>query len=643
MHYYEVAPTQIVRSGSVSFTYHTDSPLPVGRVVVIEVGKKRLVGVILKQVPKPPYDTKTISDSTTFTLPHPLLQTILWMCDYYACHLALVLQTALPAGILKTRRERQSTLSAPIRERTNFLFTDEQRDALDIIETTTPGTFLLHGVTGSGKTAIYLEEARRTIERGRSIIVLVPEINLTPQLVSEFSHHFKNVILTHSRQTEAERHLAWKAVLESRQPQVIIGPRSALFMPASDIGLVVIDEAHEPSFKQEQSPRYSAQRVATILARHHKAKLILGSATPNVADYYVAQQSDRPILTMTQRAKQNAKPPKTTVVDMTKKANFSQHRFLSDAMLTSIKVALESGQVLLFHNRRGSATTTLCDSCGWSALCQRCFVPLTLHADTHSLNCHICAYKTRVPTSCPVCHSVNVIFKGIGTKLIESEIAHLYPKKRIMRLDGDNQQANIEELYKDLYSGDIDIIIGTQSITKGLDLPKLKMVGIIQADAGLSLPDFGASERTFQLLAQVVGRVGRSDVETEVIVQTYQPSHPAVVDGISQNYSHFYEATLQERQRSHFPPFSHLLKLTCSYKTEAAAIRNAQQLAKLLRNQLSTDVIIFGPTPSFYERQHGTYRWQLVLKSHRRALLIDALQHVPPTHWHTELDPISLL
>ena len=646
MHYYEVAPNQIIRANSATFTYASETDLPIGSLVTIEVGKKSLAGVLVKKVAKPTYDTKPISSTIeTHPLPEPLVQLAVWMSAYYSTHLATVLQTILPRGLQKNRRERQTAPHKTLRDRTTIVFTDDQSSAITTVESMSPGTALLHGVTGSGKTHVYIELARRTLERGHSIILLVPEIALTSQLVDEFSHHFSDIILTHSRQTESERHSAWREALNSTAPRVVIGPRSALFLPVANVGLILIDEAHEPSFKQEQSPRYSALRAASMLAHYHNGKVVLGSATPAVTDYYLAEQAGRPIITMSTRARHDAVPPTITLVDMTKRSNFKQHRFLSDTLLAQLAETFASGnQGLVFHNRRGSASTTLCENCGWSATCSRCFVPLTLHADKHHLHCHICGITEQVPTSCPVCHEADIIHKGIGTKLIESELRKLFPQKTIMRFDGDSESGeSIEQKYKELYDGDIDLIIGTQVIAKGLDLPKLRTVGVIQADSGLSLPDYGTSERTFQLLAQVIGRVGRSNHPTNVIVQSYQPTHPAVVDGLSQNYADFYKATLVERRRALFPPFVHLLKLTCIYKTEAAAIKNAQKLARELRSAAADTVQILGPTPAFYERQRDTYRWQLTIKSSKRADLIALLTHLPPTHWQYELDPISLL
>jgi primosomal protein N' (replication factor Y) len=646
MHYYEVAPNKIVRHTSATFTYAYEAELPVGQIVVIEVGKQKLTGIVIRSVSRPAYDTKQITSIVENTaLPAPLVKLALWMSDYYATHLATVLQSILPRGLTTKRRMRDVPLRISSRDRTNYVFTPAQTEAIEIISSMEPGSALLHGVTGSGKTGVYIETAMRTITEGKSVILLVPEIALTSQLVDEFSHHFTDIILTHSKQTEAERHLAWQTALTADIPRVAIGPRSALFLPLEHVGLIIIDEAHEPSFKQEQSPRYSALRAASMLANYHNGKLVLGSATPLIADYYVAEHYDKPIITMNEKARSDAVMPDVSLVDMTKRTHFKKHRFLSDTLLVRMEETFERGnQALIFHNRRGSASTTLCENCGWAAICPRCFIPFTLHADQHLLHCHICNTQEKVPTSCPECGSTDIIHKGIGTKLIEVELRKLFPNKTIARFDGDTESGeSVDQRYKELYDGDIDIIIGTQVIAKGLDLPKLRTVGVIQADAGLSLPDYSSSERTFQLLAQVVGRVGRSHHKTSVVIQSYQPTHPAVVDGIKQDYEHFYNEALALRKQGHFPPFTYLLKLTCVYKTEAVAIKNAQNLARELRQKIDSDVQILGPTPAFYERQHDTYRWQIILKSPKRSHLTAALAHVPTTHWQYELDPTSLL
>ncbi len=646
MHYYEVAPNQIVRPGSSVFTYASEQALTIGHIVLIEVGKKHMVGVIMRTTKQPSYPTKPIISVIEQTpLPPQLLNLASWLSEYYVTPLASVLQTLLPRGLQKTRRPRAKTAPHASRVRTNIVFNTQQQQAINTVETATPGTFLLQGVTGSGKTEVYIEIAKRAINNGKSAIVLVPEIALTSQILAEFSHHFEDILIVHSTITEAERHITWKEALDSLTPRVVIGARSALFTPLKNIGAIIVDEAHEPSYKQEQSPRYSALRAATILGRLHKAPVILGSATPSVSDRYLAEQSHRPILTLTKAARERTLPPTVSLVDMTKRANSSGHRFLSKQLLVQLEATLAEGeQALVFHNRRGSASTTLCENCGWTAQCPRCYIPLTLHSDYHHVRCHICNYQQTVPTSCPDCGHVDIIHKGFGTKLIETELQKIFPKATIARFDADNDtKETVNARYGELYSGAIDIAVGTQVIAKGLDLPELRTVGVIQADSGLALPDFSASERTFQLLAQVVGRVGRNEHATQVVVQTYQPAHPSVVCGLTQDYESFYNYALQERKKGLFPPFTHLLQLTCIYKSEAAAIRNAQLVARDLRSKLHSDVTILGPTPAFYERQRDTYRWQLTLKSPKREHLINALTFVPATHWQSELDPTSLL
>ena len=646
MHYYEVAPLRIVRATSSTFTYAFPEALHPGQLVTIEVGKKQLVGTVISQTTKPTYATKEIASIVEKTpLPLPLVQLAGWLAEYYTTPLATVLQTVLPRGLEKNRRARPSQDHISQRDRTHILLNDDQTRAITEIEASTDGTVILQGVTGSGKTEVYKELARRTAAAGKSVIVLVPEISLTSQIISEFLHDFPDVVVTHSHMTEAERHAAWKTVLNADTPQLVIGPRSALFMPVPKLGAIIIDESHEPSYKQAQAPRYSAIRAASVLAKFSRAKVVLGSATPSIADRFLAEAAARPIIRLDRSARGNAQASDVQVVDMTKRQSFTRHRFISDQLIASIeKNLLNKKQTLIFHNRRGSAATTLCENCGWTATCPNCFIPMTLHADTYELSCHICAHHEKVPTSCPVCHAAEIIHKGIGTKLIETELSKLFKEATIARFDSDTTtDQTINSLYKELYDGEIDIAIGTQVVAKGLDLPHLRTVGVIQADSGLSLPDYAASERAFQLLAQVIGRVGRDEHASEVIVQTYQPTHPAINFGLTQDYESFYTYALELRKKSHFPPYTYLLKLTTIYKTEQAAIRSAKTMAATLKKVLNPDVRLLGPTPAFYERQHDTYRWQLILKSPKREYLIDALSHVPTTHWQSELDPASLL
>lgn len=643
-YYYLVAPLSIVRSQEQAFTYHHPSPLAVGTLVRVSIGKRLANGLVVGVVTqKPSFATKAIGKVLSpQPLPKALVSLARWIAEYYAAHLANVLQAMLPSGLQKQRRENQKTIIHPIRKRTKILLNEDQRRALLLINEREHGTFFVHGVTGSGKTQVYIEAVKTAARKGRSAIVLVPEIALTPQLVAEFSNHFQNLLVTHSGLTESQRHQLWLKALQTEEPMVVIGPRSALFMPLANVGIIVIDECHEPSYKQEQTPRYSAVRAASVLAKEHGAKLILGSATPAITDYYLAQTTKSPILRLPKPAAQ-LQPVAINVVDLTSRSEFSKHRFLSNQLLLAIETALaQKYQVLLFHNRRGTAPTTLCEQCGWNAHCPTCFLPLTLHADKHILSCHLCGKDQKVPPSCPECGEPNIIFKGIGTKLIESEISRLFPKARIARFDADTTAAEaIHNRYQALYDGDIDIMIGTQMLAKGLDIPRLALVGVIQADSGLVLPDYTSEERVFQLLYQVIGRAGRGEHPGTVIIQTYQPNHPVVQAAIARDYKAFYKAELRQRELGHFPPFRYLLKVTCSYKTEAGAIRASRDYAASLRKAYP-NVEVLGPTPSFYERLGGTYRWQIVIKAKQRSDLTAIATQVP-AGWQADLDPASLL
>lgn len=644
MRYTKVAPIGIVRQDQSEYTYHFDGTIAVGSLAMIDIGKRQLLGVITEEVEKPSYDTRPIHSVLNMPpIPAELIATARWMSEYYSTHLALVLQTILPSHPEKNRRKVLQKTEAAKQKRTNFVLNKDQSSALDIINSEPGKTHLLHGITGSGKTRVYIEAIRAQHSAGKSAILLVPEISLTAQLYRQITAEFDNVVLAHSRQTEAERHTIWLSVLRDDSPKVIIGPRSVLFLPEKNLGLIIIDEAHEPSYKQDKSPRYQTQRVAKILATKHNATLVLGSATPSIEDYYLAERANS-IIEMPRLASPNAKKADITIVDMTKRDNFTKHRFISNQLVAVIQQNLsEHRQTLLFHNRRGSASVTLCENCGWQAGCARCFVPLTLHTDTNQLICHICGSHSRIPTSCPECGAVDIIHKGIGTKAIETAMQSLFPSARIARFDGDTAtDQTLDKRYDAVKNGDVEIIIGTQVIAKGLDLPHLATVGIVQADSGLSLPDYASAERTFQLLSQAVGRVGRSDQSTNAIIQTYHPDHPAIVDSASQNYAEFYTRTLALRRHTNFPPFTYILKAVCTYKTEAAAIKNATKFAAELRKNYPS-VEVLGPTPAFYERVRDTYRWQIVVKSRDRAELQRIAQLVPSKNWQFELDPLSLL
>lgn len=641
MSFYEVEPVATI-GGKDVLTYRFDGVLVEGQIAMVAVGQKRCLAVVRREVAKPDFSCKEVLRTLEIVLPAALLELRDWMASYYACSAGAVWGTILPTGLEKKQRSKHVNTKPAVRRAVNlFELNMEQKQAVAKIWTTKATTFLLRGVTGSGKTAVYKELAQRTINAGRSVIVLVPEISLTSQLMAEFKEIFPGVVLFHSTQTSAERAKVWKKVSEATKPMLVVGPRSALFLPLKDLGLIVVDECHEPSYKQDRSPRYNALRVASVLGKICGAKVVLGSATPSVVDYYLAEKNGA-IVEMEKRATGKVQEAKRTIINMTLPENRS--KALSTILIKKIeKVLAGKGQVLIFHNRRGTASAVLCKECGWQAICERCFVPMTLHGDTFSMRCHVCGKQDRAKTSCPECGGLDVVYKGIGTKRLEEELHETFPEARIARFDGDSKKGErANDLYQKMYTGEIDIIIGTQTIAKGLDLPKLKLVGIPQADSGLALPDFSTRERVFQLVSQAVGRVGRSEMETEVVVQSFHTDNPSVLAGISQDFLGFYQEELKLRQRGYFPPFSYLLKAVNSYKTESAAASAAKKLVRDLADILD-EVKVLGPTPAFYERERDNWHWQVVFRAGDRKKLLAIAERIPRVKWQVDIDPVSLL
>lgn len=658
MKYYEVEMVGKVGAWADVLTYTSDLGLLAGQVVEVPVGtSKSSLGIVRREDPNPaltnakgqPIKYKSILRIVyDQPLPESLLQLHDWMAKFYATSSGMTWQTILPGRLNRKRIKdyHPDVTATQTLDTTTLPLNEGQQQAVEQILATSSDTTLLHGITGSGKTNVYKAVARQTIAEGRSVIVLVPEISLTAQLVQEFQKEFVNVVVTHSAMKDSERVILWHYILNCPEPIVIVGPRSALFMPVRNLGLVVVDECHEPSYKQEQAPRYSTNVVASRLTQLARARLILGSATPSVSDYCLAKHFKRPIIKLTQLARTDAKRPITEIIDLTKRDNFSSESYLfSKSLLNAMREALKQHrQILLFHNRRGTASNTMCQNCSWIATCPNCYLPLTLHNDKFALICHLCGYKQRPPLKCPECGSADIKSKGIGTKRIEEEVKKIFPTATVRRFDGDTAKGfAVQDLYDELKDGSIQIIIGTQTIAKGLDLPNLALVGVVQADAGLALPDFSASERTFQLIAQVCGRVGRSHFDTKAIIQTYQPDAPAVQYGSKQDYSAFYNYEIKQRKRGHFPPFAYLLKLTCTYKTERGAAAASSRLAGELRRKFAGQIYLLGPAPAFYERLRGLYTWQIIVRSPRRDTLVKVADSLPKAGWSCELDPMSLI
>ena len=645
MKYYLIAPAKTFHSSDNLLTYSSETLLKIGQIVEIPLGRQSTIGIVVKNTTQPDFDTKSITKIIyEQPLPKKLVDALFWLSSYYRCPLSTVIQAALPRGITKNRRSK--LLEAPNITPIDNPLNSAQRAAIRAIEENPANTILLHGITGSGKTNIYIELCARTLAKNQSAILLVPEIALTSQLVRNFQQHFKNITLLHSNLTESLRHQLWEKILTDNQPQVIIGPRSALFAPVQDLGLIIIDEAHEPAYHQEQNPKYSASLLAGKLA-----KTVLGTATPLISDYYLCK-SHNAIVEVNQLAIESDKHTSISVIDLKDHSDFTKSRILSNQLIESMKASLANHtQSMLFHNRRGTAPMTICDKCGWQALCPNCFLPLVLHADAFQMRCHTCARNFPVPTACPECKNASIHHKGFGTKLIEDELHRLFPSAKIARFDMDtDDDLKLTKIYDEVYRGDYDIIVGTQMIAKGFDFPRLTTLGIVQADAGLSLPDFSSEERTFQLITQVIGRAKRGHQNSNIFIQSFQPDHPIISLASQSDYASFYNYLVQKRQQSKLPPYSFLLKLSVTYKTETATVKNIRTLYKKViqtAKQLQIPenrIVVSPPMPAFHERTSTGYTWQLVIKAKSRQNLLDIFDHLPKNNYlHYDFDPISLL
>jgi primosomal protein N' (replication factor Y) len=646
MHYYEVFVADARFRGDRALTYAYENTLIKMQAVTVPLRSRMVTGFIVKEVQKPTFDTKPIKTILSDEpLPVHVLNLAKWISEYYACSLGEALRQFAPSK--PTLRKQESTELEIPQEFSQLelktALTAEQSATIKAITDSTSTTLLLHGNTGTGKTRVYLELAHRILDKGRSVLLLTPEIALTPQLTNAARKILGNrVVVLHSRLTQAKRKDIWLKILEAKEPVVIVGPRSALFSPVHNLGLVVLDEAHEPAYKQDQSPRYHAVRVASQIGSLTGAKVVLGSATPALTDYYVAREHNA-VIRMKQRAIGGNDEIKTQVIDLKDRDNFTSSPYLSKQLIDSLKQTLTAKkQAIIYLNRRGSARLILCNKCGWQLLCPNCDVPLVYHGDIHSVRCHMCGFIDHPPNVCPVCQNPEIIYKSIGTKALIDEVKRLFPDKTIQRFDSDNAAGeHLHELYDKLHKGQIDILIGTQLLAKGLDLPRLGLVGIISAETSLSLPDYSSEERAFQLLYQVIGRVGRGHSKGEAIVQSYEPSSIVVQAAVERDWDKFYQYLIKERQAFHFPPFSFLMQLTCKRATLKGAEKASANLKKeLLSKKLPVEII--GPSPSFYARRGKYHYWQIVVKSKQRSHLLELAKKIPPD-WTINLDPVNLL
>ena len=477
-------------------------------------------------------------------------------------------------------------------------------------------TFLLEGVTGSGKTEVYLHAIQKTLEGGRNALMLVPEISLTPQMVEQVKARFgSNVAVLHSGLSTGERYDEWRRIRRG-EAQVVVGARSAVFAPLSNIGLIIIDEEHESSYKQEDTPRYHARDVALLRSQYHDCPLVLGSATPSLASRARAQKGNYELLRLTERANSKALPV-VRLIDL-KQVEFAGGQFdLSVDLVEKIKEKLaRKEQVILLLNRRGFANFMLCRSCGYVMQCPNCDISLTMHKDTGQMQCHYCGYKTPIPNKCPNCQETQIRFLGTGTQKVEEELKELIPQASILRMDVDTtrRKGSYKKILDKFGAGEGNILLGTQMIAKGLDFPNVTLVGVINADTSLQVPNFNASEKTFDLLTQVSGRAGRADKKGEVMIQTYNPEHYAIKLAQSQDYESFYRKEMQVRHQGNYPPFFYTVLISVASKNEQAAAKFAFVVKRKLMQELHAPTIVLGPTPSSIAKIKNQYFYQILVK-----------------------------
>jgi primosomal protein N' (replication factor Y) len=479
---------------------------------------------------------------------------------------------------------------------------------------------LLHGVTGSGKTEIYLQAIRATLDRERTAIVLVPEISLTPQTVERFKGRFAEaqdaVAVLHSHLSEGERHDEWHKI-HSGRARIVIGARSAVFAPLKNLGLIIVDEEHETTYKQEEAPRYHARDVAVVRAKIEKCAVVLGSATPSLESYHNATTGKYQLATLKKRVDERQMPV-MRVVDLRQERRKQKGiAILSEKLRGAIADRLEKReQTILFLNRRGFSTSLLCSNCGEARNCPNCSVALTFHRHVARLSCHLCGHTAAVPKKCPACGQEALIYSGFGTEKVESTVAQIFPKAVVRRMDADSmtRKEAYRETLRDFRSGRIDILVGTQMIAKGLHFPNVTLVGIINADLALHLPDFRAGERTFQLLTQVAGRAGRGETAGEVFVQTYTPFSPSIQFARHHDFSGYFQQELEFRERCDFPPFKHAILITVRSAHEARAKFSAETLARRLKEAVGTEFLLGDPTPAPLEKLQGQFRFHILLR-----------------------------
>jgi len=622
--------------------------LELGARLLVPLGTRVQIAYFVRSIDQT--DIENIKDvleiiDTTSPLPPLLIKLLQWISDYYLAPIGSVMKAAFPqksqykvttAGVIKPPKQLKEKLSqagldalqsAGVVTPPLPLNLDQQHVYNEISAAIEKGgfsPFLLHGVTGSGKTEVYLQVIQKALEHHKGAIVLVPEIGLTPQLVARFGNRFGDKIaVLHSKLTPKQRYEAWQKI-KNKEASIAIGARSALFAPMASVGVIIVDEEHDASYKQEESVRYHARDAAIVYARLLGAVVVLGSATPSLESFYNGTIGKYKTCSLPNRVEERPMP-KIEMIDLRERASWVKP-FLTQRLIFAIEKRLElHEQVILFINRRGHTPSLLCGDCGQKWQCGNCAVSLTFHKKEKKLLCHYCGFQQASPTDCVNCKGTRLLFLGVGTEQVEEEIRTLFPLARVLRMDRDttSKKGAHHKIVTAMEEKEADILIGTQMVAKGHDFPWVTLAGIVCADFSLNFPDFRSSERTFQLLAQVAGRTGRGALLGEVLIQTFQPEHELFC--VIPAFKPFYNTEMGYRKDANYPPFTRLILLGLSHKKEEEAEKKSEQLASILKKNKSS-IEVLGPAPAPITRLRNEYRYQILLKGKDHLLLKSVLK-----------------
>ncbi len=628
-----------------------------GEIVEVPFGKKTSAGVVWEtHNRKPSFATKPILQKYPH-LPHLAawqIELSKWMSEYYLCPAQKIIKQFIPQSLFqkerktKTKEKTPPTFTSPIRKP----LTKTQHEILDQFLQSTKTVSLLHGVTGSGKTEIYLNAALQIKEKGHQILILIPEISLTPQTVHRFQEFFgEPIAIINSHLTPKQRRETWLAIYQ-KKINIIVGSRSALFAPFQNLGLIVLDEEHDSSYKQDQTPRYHAITVGEKMAELLGSKVLMGSATPTLESYYAARQDKYQLLELKERVSlqtTNLGLPHTTIVDLKEELKKRNLSIFSDLLYDKMKEKLEKKeQIILFLNRRGAASGVICRQCGYVCKCPNCSIAMTYHTKLNTessifkaerLICHHCSRVEAIPYECPLCSSPYIRYIGLGTQRLETELQKAFPLARIARADRDTitQKDEFKDLYNAFKEKKIDILIGTQMIAMGLDFPSVNLVGIVLADLGLTIPSFRSSERVFQTVMQVAGRSGRQD-HGEVIIQTYLPDNYAIKFAAEHDYLNFYETELKIRETLNYPPFSKLIKITVSNPKENLCLKQTQEIVENLKQHAPEGTQI-NSYPALIPRFKNLFRFIILISGADPASIVKAIKL--KDNMTIDVDPLS--